>query len=462
MGLKGGEHGCKAVLQAQFQTAFCACPTLQNVRERVGVERSETLAVLDGNVMVMAIPQVFYLFHEYIDVLVGQIAPALETAKHVVVVFDEPYAMTRAKTEEQRARDARRTIKTPLCSDDLVACIKTDEYDEASLRADGCNVRLLMDHRAARPRFYDALCAAVLDHFEKTTTAETSEWSLSFDGIDVRGANRPFGERRVAGILSNNSELWVPLLAREVPIGEGDLKLPDVAQRVHDAALLDDHPLKGVVLNLLCTIDTDSLVIELLKQTSRLARPDARDRNELTILCLREPSRKRKGDDFITPARYLCCNMATLHTAVCNNLYGTSNLSDSVAATKPAAVALLVGALASCGCDFLEVKGTRADVMIDVVREIVQKKPYVLGQIVNVFDPDPAKMLLAKTAISTVLEDYVDKISFLPRMQRSVASAKTSICDAQVLRAVWVVAYWLGREFKNTHEWGFASTSVGV
>ena len=51
MGLKSGETGCKAVFQSQFPGAFLTCPRLEDVRQLVGVERSETLAVLDGNVM---------------------------------------------------------------------------------------------------------------------------------------------------------------------------------------------------------------------------------------------------------------------------------------------------------------------------------------------------------------------------------------------------------------------------
>ena len=86
--------------------------------------------------------------------------------------------------------------------------------------------------------------------------------------------------------------------------------------RASDAAKHESTPVHGVVLNLVVTIDTDSLVIELLKQQERLARTDESDRNELTIVCLKEHARRRKGDDFITPSRFLCCNAARLHADV--------------------------------------------------------------------------------------------------------------------------------------------------
>ena len=85
------------MFQSQFPGAFLPCPRLEDVRELVGVERAETLAVLDGNVMVMSVPQTMTTFREYVQIVVAQIAPAIEAAGHVVVVFDEPKAMTRAK-----------------------------------------------------------------------------------------------------------------------------------------------------------------------------------------------------------------------------------------------------------------------------------------------------------------------------------------------------------------------------
>ena len=451
MGLKSGENGCKKVFQEQFASAFMACPRLNDLREVVGVARSETLVVLDGNVMVKGMPQSATTYREYVQIIVAQIAPAITAAGHVVVVFDEPQAMTRAKLEEQRKRDSKSTAHTPVCSEELVACIKTDEFTEEMLQSSGCNVRMLMDHRAARPRFYDALCSAILKHFEDNLSG--GEWSLTFDGIDPRGFAREFNAPRHPGILSSDDAFWRPLLTREEPIGEGDIKLTDVAQRVHDAAQRDGTPVNGVVLNLLVTIDTDSLVIELLKQQSRLERTDERDRNELTIVCLREPARKRKGDDFVTPTRYLCCNAARFHSDVADYL------SPARDEDRNAAVALLVAACACCGCDFLEIKGTRADIMLSVVKEVVSSHPEVLQDMARVFEEDQAAVRKALPAIDAVLRAYVEDIATKPRMKRSHASASNH-CDAQALRALWTVSYWYGREFRNCSDWGFASASV--
>ena len=126
----------------------------------MGVERSQTLAVLDGNVMMNAIPASVDTFRGYVRILADQIEEACQAAAHVVVVFDEPDAMTTAKRDEQRRRDQLRQARVPLCSEDLVATIIDDNFSTNDLHADGCNAKLLMEFRKARPRFYDAVCVA--------------------------------------------------------------------------------------------------------------------------------------------------------------------------------------------------------------------------------------------------------------------------------------------------------------
>ena len=71
MGLKGDTSGCKAVFQEEFAAAFRCCTRLSDVRELVGIPRAETLAVLDGNVMVMQVPQPLSTFYEYVQILVS-------------------------------------------------------------------------------------------------------------------------------------------------------------------------------------------------------------------------------------------------------------------------------------------------------------------------------------------------------------------------------------------------------
>jgi len=454
MGLAGGPHGAKALFVKDFSGAFQSLRTLTDVRALVGVNRSQTLAVLDGNVMMNAMPKDVDTFRGYVAIASAQIEQACKAAAHVVVVFDEPEAMTMAKHCEQRRRDERNQAKVPLCSEELVATITDDNYSTNDLNTDGCNTKLLMKFRAARPRFYDAVFVAVMNRFR--TCMGGAPWSLTLDGIDWRGAERGFGMPRHAGVVSSDEDFWTALLSRETPIGEGDLKMTDVTQRVHDASRREGTPVQGVVLNLVVTIDTDSFAIELLQQNRRERRAEEDDRDELTILCLKEHSRKRAGDDFVTDAHYLCCDMQVLHAQVLEYIYGTRHLQQQVVDQQPAALALLAAAVACCGCDFVEVKGVRLDHALPVVREMVRKDPQMLGYMARLFETERQGQIQALLAMEDFVFRYVKALEGVPRMKRAKDNA-SNYCHAQLYRALWTCAYWHQREFKNCVEWGFVA-----
>ena len=455
MGLGGGPHGAKAVFLDKFSGAFANVSRLDDVRKLVGVGRSNTLVVLDGNVMMNAIPKEVDTFRGYVRILSYQLNEAIQAAAHVVVVFDDPKAMTPAKADEQSRRDQLRQARVPLCSEDLVATIFDDDYHTNDLLSDGCNVKLLMEFRKARPRFFDAVCAELLRKFRAEMTGDGT-WSLTFDGVDRRGADRGIGVAREAGVLSSDDAFWQPLLTRTEPIGEGDLKLTDVTQRVHNAARLEGSPVHGVVLNLVTTIDTDSFAIELLQQNRRERRAEEADRDEMTVLCLRERARKRKGDDFETAAHYTCCDMRSFHELILDYFYGTQHLSDAMKAQQPAALALFAAALALCGCDFVEVKGLRADLALPVVREIVRKHPKELDYMRRLFETERNSKIQALLAVQSFLVRYAASLEDVPRMKKAKDNA-SNYCQAQLYRALWTCSYWHQHELKDCSKWGFSS-----
>jgi hypothetical protein len=458
MGLGGGPNGAKATFKYKFPSAFRDFPNLVQAREAVGVSRSETLAVVDGNVLVMAMPASVDTFPAYVNVLANQINGAVQAAAHVVVVFDEPAAMTKAKAEEQKARDSRRTPQTPVCSDDLVACPKDDNYTKGDLEAEGLNVRLLMNHRPTRGRFHDALCVAVLEHLKTNFVGSDSCWSLTFDGVDERGADRPIGATRKVGILSSHPELWKPVLTRDEPIGEGDLKLTDVTHRVH-LQRNTSSPLANVVLNLQWTIDTDSFLIELLQQSRREARADEDDRNELTLLCLREPTRKRR-DEPPTPAYFQCIDLSTFHGELVKYMFGTNVSLPDFEERKRLTMALFAACVALCGCDFVTVQGLRCDLIMPCVRDVARNNPEVLKLMHGVFTGKAGDVRNAADAIRAVLDNFIDSLSGLGGHMTKTRNNASKYNDMQVLRACWVVSYWLGYEFKSVHEFGFCHLAL--
>ena len=457
MGLSGGPNGAKAVFKQRFARAFETTQTLREVRELTELPRESVLAVLDGNVMMSGVPTAVDTFAGYVAVLSNQIRAAHEGASHVVVVFDEPKAMTVAKREEQMRRDTQRKPLEPVCSDDLVAGITNDNFTTEMLRAEGFNAKILMGHRSARSRFFDAICVALLRQFVGRNAHKSG--SLTFDGIDARGAEREFGDERKAGVFSSHQSFWEELLDRQAPIGEGDLKLTDVTQRVHDSAQSATSLVAGVVLNLVVTIDTDSFAIELLQQQRRLVRrATTKEEDERTILCFKERSLKRKGDDFMTAGHYLCCDMHVMHEAVVEYFYGTHKLSKEIEAQQPSAMALLAAALACCGCDFVKIDGMRVDLVLPVVRDIVRNHRDQLQVMGNVLSSDRNQVVDAAPAVEFMINEFADAIIDMPRMRKAHASVSGK-CRAQVLRALWTCSYWHQKEFKNCLDWGFTAAS---
>lgn len=481
MGLDGGPNGAKALFKEQFQSAFRQFSDLAAARNAVGVSRNQTLVVVDGNVLVMQTPASVDTFDAYVAILAGQLGNAIQAGEHVVVVFDEPAAMTRAKLEEQNARDARRSVKTPVCSEDLSAIPMNDDYTRADLEAPAMNVKLLMNHRQARSRFYDGLCVATMGYLQKNMTG-TGQWSLTFDGVDARGADRPVGEKRKVGILSTHPELWEPVLHRSAAIGEGDLKLTDVCTRVHTAPRasrapmdvsdaqevvvvprvhgVDVTPIEDVLLNILWTIDTDSFLIELMQQARRECRPNAEDRNELTLLCLREPSRKRKGEAGTDPAYFNCIDMQVFYRKVMSYMFGSESVDKETESKKRLTAALMAASIALCGCDFVQVQGLRADLILPCVRNVARNRPNLLKLMNGAFTGRAEDTRNAGDAIRAVVDDYVENLAGAPRMAKSKQNA-SNYNDLQILRACWITAYWLGYEFKDVRQWGWpASQSV--
>jgi hypothetical protein len=458
MGLAPGENGPKAVLKRICAPAFRALPTLEEVRDVVGVDRSEVLCVADGNVALRGIPSSVRSFDNVVKFFGDRLLAYAQSAEHLVVVFDEPVAMTKAKQAEQQARDAKASQATPQCSDDLQLDIPTtDDYAEEALHHRDFNAPYLMANcRGARSRFIDAVCLRVHDHVVARMRHEGLPFSLCFDGVDERGAHRPVGEARVAGVKATHDE-WKRVLARSTAIGEGDLKVTDVTQRVRDDATWNPtSPFKNVLLNLIVTIDTDSLIIEVLEQTRRAVRVAETEIQEMTILCLSERSMQRSGDDFRSPAHFTCVDIELLHECLVEQLYGTASLDEATNATVGNALRLLAAALALCGCDFCKLRGLRSDFAIAAVGELVRKKPHLVQSARFLASADANEAKRALPAIEAFVDNYANSV---PHGRLRASANKVALYTKEdLLKALWTAAYWSGNEFHDVEAFGFVLT----
>ena len=150
--------------------------------------------------------------------------------------------------------------------------------------------------------------------------------------------------------------------------------------------------------------------------------------------------------------------MLMLHEAVTEYFYGTLHLSQEIVDQQPAAMALLAAALACCGCDFVEIKGMRVDLILPVVRDIVRNHRDKLHLITHVHETRRKDVLRAAGVLEFLIEEYADSISEMPRMQKAHINASNA-CRAQLLRVLWTCSYWHGKEYKNCTDWGFAAAS---
>lgn len=593
MGLQKGPKGAKATFRNVFAKAHAQAPKLADVRLAHSRRRSETLAVIDGNVLVMNVPVAIDTFEKYVALIATQVGNALTAAEHVVVVFDEPEFITKAKLATQRRRDRGKKRRTPLCSSDMQACPMDDNYTLEDLTGvrigdapegtpvaytDGnkeyakapANVQLMMGNREARARFHDAVAVGVLQYV-KDNIDGNGAWSLSFDGVDARGAERPANAARNVGVLSSDPDFWVPLLARETPIGEGDMKLTDVTAKVHaHATQHPEGPVGAVSLNLLWTIDTDSLLIELIQESRRAQRdgpaprpglpgmfaaeasakrkreddadggkrpaaagfpkhralsamlrayvgetgrtawcgcatprpmpigakcgvcgrfaferppdeqagssaaaateeseeeeePDAAPeapeapeerKREQTVLCLREPARKRTKDHPAREASFLCVDAAKLHHSVLRYIFGAGYDARYDAATQRRAIQLFALGVLMCECDFCEIKGATAAAMLSEVRELARRDDGLLALMDNACTGSSTATLRMCSAAEKLFENYLGLASGVARHH---LQAHAWAMRQTATQAVWTLAYWNGYEFKDIHLFGFAA-----
>ena len=463
MGLVTGDKGVKNLIKSEFPNSVRSFDSIESARIASGHRAEQAAVLLDGNVMINQVPTAVDDIDGYIRIFSGYVRAGLAAADHVVVVFDEPQTLTKAKAAEQRRRDASRSKTVPVMSTDLEDQFAptTDSYGVDVVER--CNPHHLLKNRAARPRFYDELVKRTMQLLDVASTHKM----LTFDGIDGRGAARPSGVDREAGMFSSSSGV-AALLARSAdaaPVGEGDLKLTEVSS-VIQALRNDGIFFDAVEIIFVCTIDTDSIAIELINQTTKtVAAIESKKEGTTTgrmiksVLCFRETSGKRSADQFPSTT-FACIDLAILERLLMKKLFGASWAVHHDLHRH--AAALLVAGWALGGCDFVRLAGLRADVVMETVVEIAQTEPESLRQMDAAFSltraSTPYEVAVGRADMASAVEQLLEiaavKLGEMPRMQRACASVKAAEDDV-VAKASWVVCYWCGLEFTEIEEWGF-------
>ena len=326
---------------------------------------------------------------------------------------------------------------------------------------------MIFANRAARGRFYDALCKRVMT----VLTSKRKRRKPSHSMIDERGASRGVGVERDPGIFSTSDRIE-DLFTRgpgEQPIGEGDLKFPWLESEIQ-ALRNDGKMFKGIEIIFCSTIDTDSIAIELMHESAKQEAAAASKEQGLevgrhikSVLCFRETTGKRKNAVDAPVTLYACLDLELLHTDIMKSLFGKAEYTAHRHLFR-AAVALLSAGWSLCGCDFLKLAGMRSDAVWSAATAMAHEERSTLARIGHLLDVgsrstaaevDEARREAA-IAIGRLVELASDHLGNMPRMARASASARLADSN-DYFRAAWVTLYWSGWECRELDEWGFAA-----
>ena len=464
MGLKCSPHGVKATLKHRYSQCFREVETLSGARDLSGLKRSACVLALDGNVAMMQVPQMIRPLEGYVHVIFNQIVSAMSAGNVVVVVFDEPACISPAKAEEQARRDAARN-KRVLNEPDvyLEPFPLTDDYDLAELMAVS-DCHHVMRHRPSRLRFVDEVVKQVLERCKRKLETwrqqdpGAPEGAVVFDGVDRRGAERPIGSERRPGVVGTSSLVEVLFEHTDVSIGEGDLKLAHVAKTVRQLASLNTcAALKETRMFMTVTIDTDSIAIELLEAAKRQQMESPQ---MMGMLCMREQrSNKREWEEGDPRSVYCCLDTEMLHEFLQKDMWTVHK--NPTPFERRLAISFLTTGWALAGSDFTEVKGLRADVVLDAVPALMAKQPQTLALMSAAWDGDRDAVLKIRTALRRLMDKCAAWMSETPGFQKRTIESVRCSDNAPLLRGAWVAAYWSGREFKeNLEDFGFRSATA--
>lgn len=457
MGLHSAKHGVKAELKLRYPQAFREFDSLIDARNASMAKREEAFACIDGNVLMMSVPQMARTLDAYVAIVTSSLKRAIATCYATVVVFDNPDCITEAKRQEQMKRDASRASTSVVCSSDLASASPSDDNYQKQYIVNAQDVHTLVNNRATRHRFFDEVAMQVLSNL----TSQVKRWNDSgfegghilFDGIDPRGADRPLGQPRNPEMVGSCERLR-DLFQRSVEIGEGDLKLADVGRRVHSLSQADDPSFKHTKLSLCTTIDTDSFAIELLEEAKR-CKGDKSDKAFNTLLCMRErASSKRALDDGERKAHYLCCDITLLHALLQRSMWGISRAPS--ASDRHAAMTLMCAGWALCGCDFVEVRGMRSDVVFDCMPNVVKTIPDAVENTKNAWSGKREFVERLHQPIRALAMACASKLLDIPRIKKDHVPSVRNLDDVVVRRTAWLLCYWNSCEFKGAmEEFGF-------
>ena len=407
----------------------------------------------------MQIPISAATFSAYVAVVTNAVRSAMGSAALTIVCFDEPEAMTEAKLEEQRRRDVARNKSQPLCSTDIKTHPTDDCYNEEDLE------KLVDCHpvvrcRPARQRFFDEVARHVLCNLQRTIVTwveQGYETVVLFDGLDPLGAKRPPNQKRNPQIYGSDEEI-AEMFRRQKAVGEGDLKLSLVEQRVKDL-VLDDR--LEADLHMTVTIDSDSIAIALMDAARRNCEPIPVQQVQ-GCLCMRERASKRDlEDDEDAKASYFVVDYSYLLELIQKKMWGMSFNPSPLDQRK--ATALMCAGWTLCGCDFVSLPGMNAQLVMNALPSYLKTAPELLDLMERCWSGDREATLSVTLALRRLVLMCAGDYANTTRARKATVEKMRSYDSTVLQRAAWVVAYWNHQEHSGSlHEFGFSGATSSL
>jgi hypothetical protein len=462
MGLAAtGDDGVKAIVKQCYSAATRTYNSLADVRKAVKADRANTAVCLDGNVMLLQVPQNACSFAAYVGIVSGMIKTAMGSAALVCVVFDDPACLTLAKREEQMKRDAARKKREPMCSVDIVAHPTTDDYGVPDLMATP-DCHAVVGCRASRQRFFDETGKQVLAVLQRSIDSWAQDGHRAvvlLDGLDPRGADRPVGAPRETAIFGSCAET-AALFQRDFDIGEGDLKLAWFEERVRQ---LTAEGTLQMELHLTVTIDTDSVPITLLEQARRNCAPPQHDVKG--CLCMRERDQKREFGEDQGSASYFVVDYANLLEMMQTHLWGLPrNRLDLLPSPEQqrAATALMCAGWALSGCDFVKLPGLKASMVMDALPSMLKASPGLVDSFASAWSGDRTAIKSVTPVLKRLVLLCAGNYEEEPRARKATVASMREHDHRTLLRAAWVMSYWHLNEMKgDLSDFGFGPVYQG-
>jgi len=465
MGLKGG---VKPWLMTTFQGTgvFRAYHALTHVAPTIGnTPRERVAAAVDGNVALMRIPMSVRTLREFVYCFVAQFMKVVQASHVNVLVFDEPENLTDAKRAEQFARDSAGKARQPTASEDFEgAPPKGDDYLLETLEQVD-NVHDIIPHRPAKARFFDEVIRQAYPIIMRKIQADPFLHGTVFivDGIDPLGATRPIGQQRVPSVWGAEGCALVPEFQRELPIGEGDLKLSWVQQRVRD---LVQQGALDTRLHMTITIDTDSFAIELCDAARRAV--EGYGNGVIGVLCIPDNSRAAvallPGDhDETMGTPYLVCNYEGLQRRIQDYVWNAALIAGHpppTAEQKRLCTSLIAAGWALTGSDFVKLNGMKPDTVMSCIGDLLSIDPNFIEPMRHAWSGERSDVMKLVPVLSSLARMCSRGYALQSGAKKALVENMDRANKSDLARGAWTIAYWNGNEqMGDLHEFGFPVVS---